>query len=209
MGTRFSVDLAGVRTERGTVRVLSPDGKLFGYLEGGHSLDAAPTAPPHAEAAGAARAAHRGAGAAQRRRRRWRPPPRAGDAGGRGAALAWAGRGARSRAATPARRGASSSRCSGWAATSPPRRAPSTRSRILIEGRYADASRRLQIVVRDFPTTPQAESALYAVAQLESEHGRPAEARATLQRYLARYPHGRFAKEAADRLARLSPPQPR
>ena len=79
----------------------------------------------------------------------------------------------------------------------------------LIEGRYEDAIAGYQVVTRDFPGTPQAESALYAVAQLESEHGRPADARATLQRYLGRYPHGRFAQEATDRLARLSPPQPR
>ncbi len=71
----------------------------------------------------------------------------------------------------------------------------------LSEGRYEDAVTGYRVVVRDFPATPQAESALYAVAQLESEHGRPGDARATLQRYLARYPHGRFAKEAADRLA--------
>jgi len=79
----------------------------------------------------------------------------------------------------------------------------------LIEGRYTDAISAYQIVSRDFPSTPQAESALYAVAQLESEHDRPADARATLQNYLRRYPNGRFAKEAADRLAHLAPSQPR
>jgi hypothetical protein len=79
----------------------------------------------------------------------------------------------------------------------------------LIERRYADAIDGYQVVVRDFPSTPQAESALFAVAQLETEHGRPDDARATLQRYLARYPHGRFAREAADRLAAISPQQPR
>ena len=71
----------------------------------------------------------------------------------------------------------------------------------LSEGRYEDAVAGYRVVVRDFPTTPQAESALYAIAQLESEHGRPGDARSTLQRYLTRYPHGRFAREAADRLA--------
>lgn len=60
-------------------------------------------------------------------------------------------------------------------------------------------------MVRDFDGTAQAESALYAVAQLESEHGRPDEARAALHRYLARYPRGRFAREAGARLARLAP----
>jgi tetratricopeptide (TPR) repeat protein len=78
----------------------------------------------------------------------------------------------------------------------------------LTEGRHTDAISAYQIVSRDFPSTPQAESALFAVAQLQSEHDRPA-ARATLQSYLRRYPNGRFAKEAADRLARLLPSESR
>src|SRR6185369_16694524 len=76
----------------------------------------------------------------------------------------------------------------------------------LIEGRHADAIEGYEIVVRDFAGTPQAESALFAMAQLESEHGRADDARATLRRYLTRYPRGRFAKEAADRLAGLPAP---
>ena len=76
----------------------------------------------------------------------------------------------------------------------------------LVEGRYTDAVDGYETVVRDFPRTAQAESALYAVAQLESEHGRPAAARAGLESYLARYPHGRFAREATDRLAGLTAP---
>jgi len=76
----------------------------------------------------------------------------------------------------------------------------------LVEGRYTDAVDGYETVVRDFPRTPQAESALYAVAQLDSEHGRAAAARAGLQRYLDRYPRGRFAREANDRLAGLTAP---
>jgi outer membrane protein assembly factor BamD (BamD/ComL family) len=59
-------------------------------------------------------------------------------------------------------------------------------------------------VVRDFPATHQSESAAFAIAELESEHGRSAEARAALQGYLARYPRGRFVREAALRLDQLS-----
>ena len=118
-------------------------------------------------------------------------------------------RGARSRAGTPARPAASSSLCSGLGRDVAAEARAIHAESYLSEGRYADAVAGYRIVFRDFPHTPQAESALYAVAQLESEHGRPVEARASLQAYLARYPHGRFAKEAADRLARISPPQPR
>lgn len=74
----------------------------------------------------------------------------------------------------------------------------------LVEGRYADAVDGYRVVVRDFPGTAQAESALFAIAQLDSEHGRTTDARDALQRYLDRYPHGRFSREAALRLARLS-----
>ena len=77
----------------------------------------------------------------------------------------------------------------------------------LIEGRYPDAEASYRALVRDFPRTPQAESALYALAQLASEHGRTDDARAAIARYLERYPHGRFAKEAAALEARLAPPR--
>jgi ferric-dicitrate binding protein FerR (iron transport regulator) len=206
VGTRFSVDLAGVRTERGTVRVLSPDGRLYGYLEGGHAwtipdgaspaeapslppppteAPAPPSAPPAVTAATAAVTPEDAAGVRLGRARRALARGRAGEARRIVEPLFRLGRDIAAEA-----------------------RAIHAES-YLIEGRHADASAGYGVVVRDFPTTPQAESALYAIAQLESEHGRPADARATLQRYLARYPNGRFAKEATDRLARLSPPQAR
>jgi ferric-dicitrate binding protein FerR (iron transport regulator) len=207
VGTRFSVDLAGVRTERGTVRVLSPDGKVYGYLEGGHSwtipdgashaeapappvppteAPAPPPSPPSGVAAATSAATPEDtAGVRLGRARRALARGRAGEARRIVEPLFRLGRDVAAEA-----------------------RAIYAES-YLIEGRHADASAGYEVVVRDFPTTPQAESALYAIAQLESEHGRPAEARATLQRYLARYPNGRFAKEATGRLARLSPPQPR
>jgi ferric-dicitrate binding protein FerR (iron transport regulator) len=212
VGTRFTVDMKGVMTERGTVRLLSPDGKLIGYLEGGHAWAMpdtaaatgpapAPTPPPeegpapphdpaapaaHSSAAPAASATSTEDSAAIRlgRARRALARGNAGEARRAVEPLFRLGRDVASEA-----------------------RALYAES-FLIERRYADAIDGYQVVVRDFPSTPQAESALFAVAQLESEHGRPADARATLQRYLARYPHGRFAKEAADRLATMSP-QPR
>jgi TolA-binding protein len=76
----------------------------------------------------------------------------------------------------------------------------------LIEGRYGDAVDGYRKVVRDFAGTPQAETALYAIAQLEVEASGREEAVQALRRYLARYPDGRFAREARERLERLASP---
>jgi len=74
----------------------------------------------------------------------------------------------------------------------------------LVEGRYADAIDAYRLVARDFPRTDQAETSLFTVAQLQCEHGPGPEARGALRSYLTRYPHGRYAREAGDRLSRLS-----
>ena len=205
VGTRFQVDPGGVRTERGKVRVRTRDGIVIGYLDAGQSWTwppptrekahegepaPAPTetpAPPtQAPAIGtAATPAEDAAAIRLGRARRALARGHAGEARRIVKPLFGLGRDVAAEA-----------------------RAIYAES-YLSEGRYADAVAGYRVVSRDFPHTPQAESALYAVAQLESEHGRPVEARASLEAYLARYPHGRFAKEAADRLARISPPQPR
>lgn len=57
-----------------------------------------------------------------------------------------------------------------------------------------------------FATLPEGESAAFMVAQLLSEQGTPAEARAAFEHYLSRHPGGRFAHEARDKLATLSQP---
>jgi ferric-dicitrate binding protein FerR (iron transport regulator) len=206
VGTRFTVDLAGVRTERGKVRVLSPGGESIAFVEAGQSWSAPDARARSAPAIPAP------------------PPPAAPElppapnevvpvspatrhaAGGDESV---AGRLSRARRALARGQAAEARR-----AVEPIFRlgrevAAEARAifaeSFLIEGRYADAIDGYEIVVRDFGGTPQGESALYAVAQLKSEHGRPDEARAALRRYLDRHPRGRFAKEAADRLASLSP----
>ena len=200
VGTKFTVDMRGVRTERGKVRLLKPDGSEIAYLSAGFAWTApddatatqaaapppAPAeepAPPRAPAAGAAASssAEDAAGVRLGRARRALARGHAGEARRLVEPLFRLGRDVAAEA-----------------------RAIYAES-YLSEGRYADAVAGYRVVVRDFPTTPQAESALFAIAQLESEHGGAADARATLQRYLARYPHGRFAKEAADRLS--APPR--
>jgi hypothetical protein len=206
VGTRFSVDLTGVRTERGTVRVLSLDRKLIGTLEGGHSwtlpTPQAQTTPPAPAEAPEPPAAPPAIAAA--------PAPGSSQSPSEDSSVIRLGRARRALArgnAGEARRIVKPLFGLGRDVAAEARAIHA--ESYLSEGRYADAVAGYRVVSRDFPHTPQAESALYAVGQLESEHGRPVEARASLEDYLARYPHGRFAKEAAGRLARLSPPQPR
>jgi ferric-dicitrate binding protein FerR (iron transport regulator) len=201
VGTRFSVDLGGVRTERGTVRVLSPDGTLIRTVEGGQSW-ALPVPPAEAAPAPAAP--------------REEPPPATPPAALAPAAAtpedtsaARLGRARRALARHPAEARRLVQPLFGLGRDVAAEARAIYAESYLTEGRYEDAIAGYRVVFRDFPSTPQAESALYAAAQLESEHGRPADARATLQRYLARYPHGRFAREAAARLTRLSTAQPR
>jgi ferric-dicitrate binding protein FerR (iron transport regulator) len=206
IGTRFTVDLGGVRTERGTVRVFGLDGANLGTVTAGQTwtlpVRAAPTeapaAPAPVEAPVVAAPATRVVALAPA------APSRAPVDESPSARLAQARRALARGNAGEARR-----------LVEPIfhlSRELAVEARViyaesfLTEGRYTDAVDGYETVVGDFPRAPQAESALYAIAQLESEHGRPAAARAGLERYLAQYPHGRFAREATDRLAGLTAP---
>jgi len=192
VGTKFTVDMRSVRTERGKVRLLTPDGAEIGFLTAGLAWTApddatraqasAPPAPPTEEPAPpgeppvVAAAPGEDAGVRLGRARRALARGNAREARHLVEPLFPLGRDVAAEA-----------------------RAIYAES-FLSERRYDDAIIRYSQVVRLFPGTPQAESATFAIAQLESEHGQPAVARATLQEYLNRYPHGRFAKEAAARL---------
>jgi hypothetical protein len=208
IGTRFSVDLGSVHTERGIVRVRALDGTLLAYVEAGKSWDlpAPPSAPdlpaPPPAPAAPARAPEPSEAP---------PPAERAPAPAKAPEMSAAGRLATARRALSQGDAAEARRVVEPAFKLGRPIAAEARAlfaeSFLVEGRYADAMDGYAILIRDFPTTPQAESALYAVAQLESEHGRPADARAAFARYLDRYPHGRFAKEANDRLARLPAPR--
>jgi len=73
----------------------------------------------------------------------------------------------------------------------------------LVEGDLATAVEAYLRVARAFGHDPAGQNALFAAARLEAERGRSASAAALLERYLARYPRGRFVKEARTRLREL------
>jgi hypothetical protein len=170
VGTRFTVDMKGVMTEHGTVRLLSPDGKLIGYLEGGHAWsmpDAAAagaetTAPPPGPAPAAETAGDKAIAAPATAE-----PPAAATT----TAAPDANELARTRLGRARRALARGNAGEARKAVEPlfhlgrdvasEARALYAES-FLIERRYADAIDGYLVVVRDFPSTPQAESALYA-----------------------------------------------
>jgi TolA-binding protein len=63
-------------------------------------------------------------------------------------------------------------------------------------------------VASRFAQLPEGESAAFAAAQVSYERGLRDHAEGALRAYLARYPDGRFAREAEDRLAELAPSHP-
>ena len=219
LGTRFAVDMDGVRTLRGVVRVIRADGTIAARVLAGQAwtMDAPRLTAPvaHAEEPAittapapiatppsmpvATRAPTTAAGLGRNRDghgRQAHASPVAATLGEARRALA--------RGDAPLARRIVSPLFQQGRDVGVEARVLFAES-FLIEGRYADAIDGYHVVVRDFPGTNQAESAEFAIAQLDSEHGKRADARAALRGYLDRYPHGRFAREAADRLTRLTP----
>jgi hypothetical protein len=77
---------------------------------------------------------------------------------------------------------------------------------LLVESRYDEALAAYRRTVNRFGEYPEGETAAFALAQLLCERGPPAEARVALDRYLARYPTGRFVEEAGKKLAKTPAP---
>ncbi len=83
-----------------------------------------------------------------------------------------------------------------------PSRAQAAEARTLLAecahatGRLDDALRRYEAIADRFGDLPAGETALFAAARLEARRGRAAAARALFERYLDRYPSGRFAGDA-------------
>jgi hypothetical protein len=75
------------------------------------------------------------------------------------------------------------------------------------ERRYALALRSYLAVVKRFPSSRQAEAALFAAAQLALDHPDLGfDGRELLRRYLSQYPHGRFAQNVDSLLRALEQP---
>ena len=206
IGTRFTVEASGVSTERGVVRVLGPDGQLLRRLGAGESWHQ-PGADAQEETTALQNLAVR--------------QPSLAPAAGRAVAVTEGpnARGKDPAALVTARLDQARHALAVGDATSARRLVSSlfrqshntaVEARVLfaesflVEGRYADAIDAYRLVTRDFSRTDQAETSLFTIAQLQCEHGPGGEARAALRAYLTRYPHGRYAREAGERLARLS-----
>jgi outer membrane protein assembly factor BamD (BamD/ComL family) len=74
----------------------------------------------------------------------------------------------------------------------------------LVDGDQGAAVEAYLRVARTFAALPAGENALYAAARLEADRQRSAAAAQLLERYLERYPQGRFEREARTRLHALS-----
>jgi len=199
LGTRFEVALDGVRTERGRVRVFGADGVELATLTAGQSwalpppLPSLPPAPPPVAVPAPPPIAP------------VVPPhaPPAAPPADDGRARLLEARNALSRGDASDARGLLHPLLRGRRTLAAEANALYAES-FLVEGRYAEAIAGYRRVARQFAGTEQAESAFYAVAQLALEsEGRDQAARA-LTAYLERYPHGRFVREARQRLDRLT-----
>jgi hypothetical protein len=74
-----------------------------------------------------------------------------------------------------------------------------------VAGDLGLAARHYREVAQRYPDLPAGETALFAAARTLARAGRAQQAGELLDRYLARYPDGRFRKEAALRRAALDP----
>lgn len=208
LGTRFEVTQTSVHVLRGRVSVQpkAADGDVHPvFLEGGstHSdfelQPAAAQATPHAAAApapDAARATEPATGQATRGR-------------GRGEELL-----ERARTQLAARQLVQARRTLKLAL--PRLRSPALRAEASslaadchLMAKHYDAARNAYLrVARQYAALPAAETALFAAARVEAEHGDPDAARALLSRYLTRYPNGSFVREALRRRELLGQTQP-
>ncbi len=76
---------------------------------------------------------------------------------------------------------------------------------MLVESRYDDALTAYRSMMDRFASYPEGETAAFALAQLLSERGPQDRAQQALERYLERYPAGRFAAEVEKKLANTTP----
>ncbi len=190
LGTRFEVTEGGVRVERGRVRVLGPDGReLAAALTAGQSFELAGLA---AEPASAAREATPARGGA-----------RAHDARRAGELLREAQEALGARQVARARQRIDAALTLGSGAVERAEALSLRAECALVEGDAGAAIEAYLRVARAFGSLPAGENALFAAARLQADRGQREAAVQALERYLQRYPHGRFRHEAGARLQTL------
>jgi hypothetical protein len=197
LGTRFEVALDEVKVERGRVRVVATDGAVLAESLGAGEHLIVPLAAELEQGAFDARPVRHG------RPTRVKPARSAGAAKDPGALLIEARAHLAARRVDDARQSIDAALALGRV-RSQRAEAMSLRAECaLVEGDLATAVEVYLRVARAFAREPAGQNALFAAARLEAERGRSASAAALLERYLARYPRGRFVKEARTRLREL------
>ncbi|HTA17896.1 MAG TPA: tetratricopeptide repeat protein [Polyangia bacterium] len=218
LGTHFVVTPTGVRTLRGRVRVLDLEGREIAVVAAGESWTTAESAvaPPSPVASPARAPSPIAQTIAPTMAPSVSPPPLVTRPSVSRAVVAHPGVDvaalvAEARAALAAGDAARARTFIDRAVAAGP--APSERpvvdllgaDALLVERRPAEAVAAYRGVLRRHPDAPEAETASFAVGQLLFESGAQLEAAAALDDYAARYPHGRFVREARDLLAQIRP----
>jgi hypothetical protein len=180
-GASFRVTSGELSVSAGSVRVLAPDGRVLAPRVGAGErwMPASPATTADRPVA---------------------PPPSAPAAS---ALLATA------HATFASGRFADAEQLAARALAADPRRADAAEARALLAecaqagGRIDDAIDQYRTLAERYADLPPGESALFTAARLAAKGGRAAEARALLERYLERFPGGRYADDARRRLADL------
>jgi hypothetical protein len=191
LGTRFEVSLDAVKVVRGRVRVLTPSGRELAVLDGAmrSTWQYVPAAEPTAVPVSAALKTSSPEAVSS-------PQPDALLEQAQRQLVAHqvpaARRSLEQALALPLTRGQQAE-------------ALSLRAECALVMEEFHAARDLYLkVTQKFETLPAGETALFAAARIEAEHGRSSNAARLLSRYLERYPNGRFVKEAGVRLRTLA-----